>query len=119
MTQFSLPAAGTGPSTMPGETYYGFSLVPVDDISCWMYCYAWNPDRNLGNKEREKLATVGHGIIAEVDENYMPVRNRSNDYMIDREVQRTSPTPVFKDSPSRTSWFSRARASSSTARERL
>ena len=88
MTQFSLPAAGTGPSTMPGETYYGFSLVPVDDISCWMYCYAWNPDRNLGNEEREKLATVGHGIIAEVDENYMPVRNRSNDYMIDREVQK-------------------------------
>ena len=47
-----------------------------------------NPDRNLGNEEREKLATVGHGIIAEVDENYMPVRNRSNDYMIDREVQK-------------------------------
>ncbi len=88
MTQYSLPANGTGPSTMPGETYYGFTLVPVTDTSCWMYCYAWNPDRDLGEAERTKLETTGHGIIAETDENYMPLRNRSNDYEIDRAVQK-------------------------------
>jgi phthalate 4,5-dioxygenase oxygenase subunit len=89
MTQYSLPANGTGPSTMPGETYYGFTLVPVTDTSCWMYCYAWNPDRDLGEAERTKLETTGHGIIAETDMNYMPLRNRSNDYEIDRNAQKT------------------------------
>ena len=42
MTQYTLPANGTGPSTMPGETYFGFTVVPVTDVACWMYCYAWN-----------------------------------------------------------------------------
>ena len=89
MTQYSVPANGTGPSTMPGETYFGFTLVPITDISCWMYCYAWNPERDLGNEERHKLETTGHGIVAETDDYYVPIRNRSNDYEIDRNVQRT------------------------------
>ena len=89
MTQYTFPANGTGPSTMPGETYFGFTVVPVTDVACWMYCYAWNPERDLGNAEREKLSTIGHGIIAETDENYIPLRNRGNDYEIDRNLQRT------------------------------
>ncbi len=90
MTQYSLPANGTGPSTLPGETYYGFTLTPISDMACWMYCYAWNPERALGNEEREKLETQGHGIIAEIDSDYVPVRNRSNDYNIDRDIQKNS-----------------------------
>ena len=31
MTQYMVPAHGTGPSTMPGETYFGFTLVPITD----------------------------------------------------------------------------------------
>ncbi len=87
ITQFSLPANGTGPSTLPGETYFGFTLVPISDESCWMYCYAWNPERPLGKAEREKMAHEGHSIIAQTDTNYVPVRNKSNDYMIDRQMQ--------------------------------
>ena len=88
ITQYSLPANGTGPSTLPGETYYGFTLVPISDESCWMYCYAWNPDRPLGDAERHKMAHEGHSIIAQTDAHYVPVRNKSNDYMIDRAVQK-------------------------------
>ncbi|MEC8851638.1 MAG: hypothetical protein VXX43_06715 [Pseudomonadota bacterium] len=83
-----MPANGTGPSTLPGETYYGFTLVPISDESCWMYCYAWNPDRPLGDAERHKMAHEGHSIIAQTDAHYVPVRNKSNDYMIDRAVQK-------------------------------
>jgi hypothetical protein len=32
----------------------------------------------------------GHGIIAKVDKNYVPFSNRSNEFMIDRQVQKTS-----------------------------
>tara|TARA_B100001142_G_scaffold148599_3_gene149484 strand:+ start:32 stop:1333 length:1302 start_codon:yes stop_codon:yes gene_type:complete len=87
MTQFMLPSHGTGPATVPGETYYGFTLVPIDDHSCWMYCYAWNPERDLRKEEREKFLK-GHGIIAEIGPDYMPIRNRGNDYQIDRSTQK-------------------------------
>ena len=73
---------------MPGETYFGYTLVPVTDEQHWMYTYAWNPDRPLGDAEREKLE-AGHGIIAAVDEHYHGLRNRGNDYLIDRQAQRT------------------------------
>ena len=87
ITQFTLPAHGTGPSTFPGETYFGFTLVPISDQSCWMYCYGWNPERAIGDEERAKLEQ-GHGIIATTGADYVPLRNRGNDYMIDREEQR-------------------------------
>ena len=87
ITQYTLPAHGTGPSTLPGETYFGFTLVPITDESCWMYCYGWNPDRLIDDEERAKLEQ-GHGIIANISTDYVPIRNRGNDYMIDREDQR-------------------------------
>ena len=87
ITQYTLPAHGTGPSTFPGETYFGFTLVPITDESCWMYCYGWNPDRLIDDEERARLEQ-GHGIIANTGIDYVPVRNRANDYMIDRENQR-------------------------------
>ena len=88
MTQFMLPSHGTGPSTMPGETYFGFTVVPITDTACWIYVYAWNPEREIGAEERAKLRK-GHGIIAEVGPDYVPLRNRSNDFEIDRSVQKT------------------------------
>ena len=87
MTQFMLPSHGTGPSTLPGETYFGFTTVPIDDRSAWIYCYAWNPEREIGDEERAKLAK-GHGIIAELGPDYVPVRNRANEFQIDRDEQK-------------------------------
>lgn len=89
MTQFMLPSHGTGPSTMPGETYYGFTVVPITDTASWIYCYAWNPERDLGKKELAKIRK-GHGIIAEVGPDYVPLRNRANDFQIDRALQKTT-----------------------------
>jgi len=88
MTQFMLPSHGTGPSTLPGETYYGFTVVPITDHKSWIYCYGWNPDREIGTEERAKLRK-GHGIIAEVGPDHIPLRNRSNDFQIDRGVQKS------------------------------
>jgi hypothetical protein len=31
----------------------------------------------------------GNGVMSEVDENYIPLRNRANDYLIDRKLQKT------------------------------
>lgn len=85
--QFALPAHSTTPSTLPGETHFGYSWVPVDDENCWIYTYAWNPDRPLGEDEVARFKG-GHGVIAEVDADFIPVRNRANEYLIDRSHQK-------------------------------
>ena len=87
MTQFMLPSHGTGPSTLPGETYFGFTVVPIDDRSAWIYTYAWNPERDIEGAERAKLK-AGHGIIAELGPDYVPLRNRANEFQIDRAAQK-------------------------------
>lgn len=85
--QFALPSHSTTPSTLPGENYFGYTFVPIDDQTCWIYTYVWNPERPLTETEREQLQ-LGHGVVAEVDSNYVPVRNVNNQYMLDREDQK-------------------------------
>jgi phenylpropionate dioxygenase-like ring-hydroxylating dioxygenase large terminal subunit len=87
-TQFMLPAHSVTPSAMPGETYYGYTWVPITDESCWIYVYAWNPDRPLPEAERAKYIKGGFGQFAELGPGYVPLRNRTNDYLIDREEQK-------------------------------
>jgi len=86
--QFMLPNHATTPSTLPGETYFGYTFVPITDAACWIYTYAWNPERPIGEEERAKFR-AGHGVIGEVGPDFLPVRNRDNDYLIDRENQRS------------------------------
>ena len=88
ITQFMLPTHSITPSAMPGEVYYGYTWVPVDDESCWIYIYGWHPERALSAGERAKFDTGGYGQFAELGPDYIPLRNRSNDYLIDREQQK-------------------------------
>ena len=87
MTQFMLPSHGTGPSTLPGETYLGFTIVPITDQACWVYTYAWNPERPLADDERARFA-AGHAVFAALDAGHRPLANRSNDFLIDRQDQK-------------------------------
>jgi nitrite reductase/ring-hydroxylating ferredoxin subunit len=87
-TQFMLPAHSVTPSAMPGETYYGYTWVPITDESCWIYVYAWNPDRPIPEAERTRYARGGYGQFAELGPGYVPLRHRGNDYLIDRDEQK-------------------------------
>ncbi|HLX82016.1 MAG TPA: Rieske 2Fe-2S domain-containing protein [Burkholderiales bacterium] len=89
ITQFMLPTHSITPAAMPGEVYYGYTWVPVDDESCWIYIYAWHPDRPITAEERARFEKGGFGQFAELGPGYVPLRNRSNDYLISREEQRT------------------------------
>jgi len=88
ISQFLLPNHSLAPNALPGENHQGQTWVPISDTECWIYTYAWNPARALTEAEREKLAR-GHGVVAETDAAYVPLRRRENDYLIDRVVQRT------------------------------
>jgi phthalate 4,5-dioxygenase len=87
-TQYLYPAHSVAPSAMPGEFYQGYSWVPIDDVNCWIYTYAWHPDRPLSAEERARFEKGGYGQFAELGPGYVPLRNRSNDYLIDREEQK-------------------------------
>ena len=87
MTQFLMPNHSLAPGNFPQDNNLGNTWVPVDDESCWIFCYCWNPDRPLTEREVDRLAN-GSGIFAAVDERYMPVRRRENDYLMDRSLQR-------------------------------
>ena len=89
MTQFLMPNHSLTPGNFPEDTSLANTWMPIDDTSCWIFCYAWHPDRPIGDRERSRLA-AGAGIFAEVDENFVPVRRRENDYLIDRAAQRAS-----------------------------
>jgi phthalate 4,5-dioxygenase oxygenase subunit len=88
ITQFMLPSHSVTPSAMPGEVYYGYSWVPIDDESCWIYVYAWHPDRPISAEERAKFEKGGYGQFAALGPGFVPLRNRKNDYLIDREEQK-------------------------------
>jgi phthalate 4,5-dioxygenase len=87
ISQFMLPSHALAPSAFPGENYHGQTFVPITDELCWIYCYTWNPERPLANSERERFSK-GHTVHSAVDKNWVPVRNRDNDYLIDREDQK-------------------------------
>jgi phthalate 4,5-dioxygenase oxygenase subunit len=88
ISQFLLPNHGLTPAAFPGENYHGQTWVPIDDQSCWIYCYTWNPERPLTDAERAKFRG-SHAVHAETDANHVPLRNRSNLYLLDRKEQKT------------------------------
>ncbi len=88
ITQFMLPSHSLTPAAMPGETYFGYSWVPITDESCWIYVYGWRTDRALTVEERATFDKGGYGQLAELGPGYVPLRNRGNDYLIDRDDQK-------------------------------
>jgi phenylpropionate dioxygenase-like ring-hydroxylating dioxygenase large terminal subunit len=89
ISQFLMPNHAYTPTAFPGEIYYGQAWVPVDDTSCWIYTYCWTEGRPFSNSERAKF-DAGFNVHAEVDDAYMPLRNLRNDYLIDRQEQKTT-----------------------------
>jgi phthalate 4,5-dioxygenase len=88
ITQFMVPAHSVTPSAMPGEIYYGYSWVPITDESCWIYVYAWSPERPIADDERKRFDQGGFGQFAALGPGFVPLRNRANDYLIDRDEQK-------------------------------
>jgi phenylpropionate dioxygenase-like ring-hydroxylating dioxygenase large terminal subunit len=89
ISQFLMPNHAYTPTAFPGEIYYGQCWVPVDDRSCWIYTYCWQPDRPFSNAERAKF-DGGFNVHAEVDADYVPLRTKKNDYLLDRAMQKTT-----------------------------
>ena len=87
IAQFMLPNHALTPNAFPGENIHGQTWVPITDEAAWVFCYTWNPDRPLTEEER-RAYRAGRTVHAEVDARFVPLRNRDNDYLIDRDAQK-------------------------------
>lgn len=89
ITQFLLPFYTMIPPVLIQDTdsrdsgYGGHAWVPIDDENTWTWNFSCNPHRPYPEERR------GGGLEEELDAKYRPVRNRDNDYLQDREMQRT------------------------------
>lgn len=68
--------------------YAGHAWVPIDDHTTWTWTFTANPHREFSDAELAFHGGRG-GMWGPVDEHYRPVRNRENDYLIDRKLQKT------------------------------
>ena len=89
MTQFLLPSHTMIPY-QKGHSIHGHCWVPRDDQTCWVWTISWNPEEPLSQEDREAISneTFVHAKVDPVT--FRPVRNKENNYGIDREVQRTT-----------------------------
>ena len=70
----------------PGLFIIGRAWVPMDDEHTWVIGFAWAPDRPLRESE---LAARKSEDKAVIDGTWKRTRNRENDYLIDRQLQKT------------------------------
>jgi phenylpropionate dioxygenase-like ring-hydroxylating dioxygenase large terminal subunit len=88
ITQFLMPSYTMIPS--PVGTPVSFTgATPMDDERMMGFTVTWHPDRPLTDGERAQIESW-LGVHTEVDpRTFMPLRNRDNDYLVDRAYQRS------------------------------
>jgi len=67
----------------------GHAWVPADDESCWAWSVDWHPTRSLTAAELEHMRSGGGIHSALIPGTFRPQANRDNDYLLDRQAQRT------------------------------
>jgi nitrite reductase/ring-hydroxylating ferredoxin subunit len=90
VTQYLLPTYTMIPPSLD-ECIHFTAAIPIDDETTNAFTVTWNPDGPLSEKVLAECKSF-LGIHMEVDEKFNPVRNKDNDYCIDREQQRLGRT---------------------------
>jgi phenylpropionate dioxygenase-like ring-hydroxylating dioxygenase large terminal subunit len=66
--------------------------VPIDDENCWAWSINYHPNRDL-KAEELKAMREGKGIhVQYVPGTFIPLQNKRNDYLMDREGQKSGHT---------------------------
>jgi phthalate 4,5-dioxygenase len=103
ITHFMMPfynAFNSGGGDEPQPSVGGFAWVPMDDTTTLAWCFTWNPQRTLRDDEQGDHPRVRTGVhltptarlaaTSAPGGAWRPIANRSNEYLLDREVQRTT-----------------------------
>ena len=89
LTQFLVPSHTIIPY-QSGHSIHGHCWVPRDDQTCWVWTMSWNPNAPLSENDWGMIRdeTFVHARVDPVT--FKSVRNKENNYKVDREQQRTS-----------------------------
>ncbi len=88
ITQFLMPSYTMIPAPVGGPVSFT-GAVPVRDDYMVGFTVTWHPDRPLNRDEIGQIE-MWTGIHTEVDPvTFQPLRNKDNDYLIDRQAQKT------------------------------
>lgn len=91
VTQWLMPCFNLFPPYQ-GNPHGGHAWVPIDDENCWTFSVDYRPERALDDAERQAMHK-GAGIHAQLAEgSFVPLANRGNGYLIDRDAQRARET---------------------------
>ena len=84
-----------------GQVFGGHCWVPIDDQRCWNWTFSWRADRPLSDQERAVFESGAHIHSKLKPGTFVPEAGQDNDYLIDREVQRSkaSFTGIFGSGP--------------------
>ena len=89
LTPFLLPSYTIIPY-QSGHSIHGHCWVPRDNETCWVWTASWSPNGPLSDADWEMIRDETF-VHARVDPaTFRPVRNKANQYLIDRERQRTA-----------------------------
>lgn len=64
----------------------GHAWTPIDDYNTWTFTMHWNPDAPLTDDGSYDVGKVN--VPVREDGSYRPINNRSNNYGINRDIQR-------------------------------
>jgi hypothetical protein len=71
---------------------HGHFWIPIDDENCWAWSFDYHPVRPLSETELEAMR-AGKGIhVAYVPGTFIPLANKTNDYLMDRAAQKAGVT---------------------------
>jgi hypothetical protein len=66
---------------------HGHFWIPINDETCWAWSFDYKSQRDLTAKERAAMED-GQGIHCKyIPGTYIPLANKSNDYLMDRKAQ--------------------------------
>ena len=67
---------------------HGHFWIPIDDSHCWAWSFDYLAARELSQAERKSMEE-GKGVHCKyVPGTYIPLANKNNDYLMDREAQK-------------------------------
>ena len=92
MPSYHMRGSVAGLFNKPGQipTINGHIWVPIDDERSWVFSFTYSadPSQPISHEHVEEQETrLGRGT--NTLPGYMPLRNRTNDYLIDRQLQKT------------------------------
>jgi hypothetical protein len=88
ITHWLMPSYALVSIAAPGQTLLCNVRIPIDDTHFIFFRVQWNPDRPLTPAELEEYEN-GTSYAETIPGTYLPKRNQENDWLIDRELQKS------------------------------